>query len=426
MLLRNCRFIITQNQKREILENKDILIENGKVMEIGNVTEMGNNLSKKDEFIDCSDKIIIPGLINCHTHAAMNLLRGVSDDKNLQEWLNEDIWPRETKINGEFCYQGTLLAAGEMLLTGTTCFNDMYFHIGDVARAADKSGMRCFLGQVMFDFFDGEKTKKIIEDSESEIKKIIDLKNERINPTVTPHSVETCSDELLIQSRDLANKYNLLLHMHLSETEKEVTDCLKNRGKRPLILLDDLGLLKNKFIGAHGIHFNQEEINLLNQNKFFIIYNPCSNAKLASGICPAWELKSLCIGTDSVASNNNLNLFEEMKFGVLLQRVKYNDVSAMSTQRIFDSATIEGARALGIENDVGSIEIGKKADLGLIDKDNIFLNPNHNIISNLVYSFNGAVSDVIVEGEFAVRNKEIVNFDLEELIEKVEKFREIL
>ncbi len=419
MLLRNCRFIVTQNEKREILENKDILIENGKILEIG------NNLSKKDEVVDCSDKIIIPGLINSHTHAAMNLLRGVSDDKNLQEWLNEDIWPREAKINGELCYQGTLLATAEMLLTGTTCFNDMYFHTGDVARAAEKSGMKCFLGQVMHDFFDEDKTDDEVKNAEKEITKIVDLKNERIKPAITPHSVETCSDELLIKSKELANKYNLLLHMHLSETEKEVNDCLKNRGKRPLILLDNLGLIKNKFIGAHGIHFNEEEINLLNKNNSFIIYNPCSNAKLASGICPARELNYLCIGTDSVASNNNLNLFEEMKFGVLLQRVKYNDVGAMSTQRIFDSATIEGARALGIEKETGSIEIGKKADLVLIDKNNIFLNPNHNIISNLVYSFNGTVSDVMINGNFSVRNKEIVNFDLGELIEKVENFREL-
>ncbi|MCK4730508.1 MAG: amidohydrolase [Candidatus Aenigmarchaeota archaeon] len=417
MLLRNCRFIVTQNEKREILENNDILIENGKILEIG------TNLSKKDEIIDCSNKIIIPGLVNCHTHAAMNLLRGVSDDKNLQEWLNEDIWPMESKLNGELCYHGTLLAAAEMLLTGTTYFNDMYFHTEYVARAAEKSGMRCFIGKVMFDFFDGEKTGKIIEDSEKEIKKILDLKNERIKPTVTPHSVETCSDELLTQSRDLANKYNLFLHMHLSETEKEVNDCLKTRGKRPLILLNELGLLKNKFIGAHGIHFSEEEINILNKSKPFIVYNPCSNAKLASGICPARELNSICLGTDSVASNNNLNLFEEMKFGVFLQRVKYNDVGAMSTQRIFDSATMEGARALGMEKELGSIEIGKKADLVLIDKNNIFLNPNYNIISNLVYSFNGAVSDVIVNGKFAVRNKEIVNFDLGELIKKVEDFR---
>ena len=419
MLLKNCRFIITQNEKREILENKDILIENGKILEIG------NNLSKKDEVVDCSNKILIPGLVNCHTHTAMNLLRGISDDKNLQEWLNEDIWPREAKLNGELCYHGTLLAAAEMLLTGTTCFNDMYFYIGDVARAAEKSGMRCFLGQVMFDFFDEGKTRKIVEDSEKEIRKIFDLKNERIKPTVTPHSIETCSDELLTQSGDLANKYNLLLHMHLSETEKEVNDCLKTRGKRPLILLNELGLLKNKFIGAHGIHFNQEEIDILNRNKSFIIYNPCSNAKLASGICSTRELKYLCLGTDSVASNNNLNLFEEMKFGVLLQRVKYNKVSAMSTQRIFDSATINGARALGVEKEIGSIEIGKKADLILINKNNIFLNPNYNIISNLVYSFNGTISDVIIDGKFIVRNREILNFDLEELIGKVEGFKEL-
>ncbi len=413
MLLKNCRFIVTQNEKREILENKDVLIENGRISEIG------NNLSSKEEIIDCSNKIIIPGLINCHTHAAMNLLRGVSDDKNLQEWLNEDIWPREAKLNGELCYQGTLLATAEMLLTGTTCFNDMYFYTGDVARAAEKSRMRCFLGQVMFDFFDKDKTRKIIEDSEMEIKKILELKNERIKPTITPHSVETCSDDLLTQSRDLANKYNLPIHMHLSETEKEINDCLDNRGKRPLILLNELGFLKNKFVGAHGIHFNEEEINILNQNNSFIIYNPCSNAKLASGICPARELNNLCIGTDSVASNNNLNLFEEMKFGVLLQRVNYNEVNAMSTQRIFDSATIDGARALGIENEVGSIEINKKADLVLIDKDNIFMNPNYNIISNLVYSFNGTVSDVMIDGSFVVRNKEIVNFDLRELIGKL-------
>jgi 5-methylthioadenosine/S-adenosylhomocysteine deaminase len=276
----------------------------------------------------------------------------------------------------------------------------------------------------MYDFFDSSKTDEEIKKEEQAIKKVIDLKNEKIKPTITPHSVETCSDELLRRSGELAEKYNLPFHIHLSETEKEVSNCLKKRGKRPLVLLEDLSLLKTKFIGAHGIHLNRKEIEILNKNKGFIVYNPCSNAKLASGICPAKELKYLCIGTDSVASNNNLNLFEEMKFGSLLQRIKYKDVFAMSAQRIFDSATINGARALGMEKETGNITLGKKADLVLIDKNNIFLNPNYNVISNLVYSFNGGVSDVIIDGEFVVRDRGILNFDLPGLIKKVEGFKE--
>ncbi len=419
MLLKNCRFIVTQNEKREILENKDILIENGKIEEIG------KNLSKKDEVVDCNNKVVIPGLINCHTHAGMNVLRGISDDKNLQEWLNEEIWPREKKLNRELVYYGTLFTIGEMLLTGTTSFNDMYFYTENIARAAKKSGIRCFLGSVLFDFFDPSKTDEEIKKGEKEIKKILELKNKRIMPAITPHSIETCSDNLLIKSRELAKKYNLPIHIHLSETEKEVRGCIKRRKRRPLILLDKLGLLKTKFIGAHGIHLDKKEIEILNKNKSFIVYNPCSNAKLASGICPAKELKYLCIGTDSVASNNNLNLFEEMKFGVLLQRLKYKDVSAMSAQRIFDSATINGAMALGVEEEVGRVEVGKKPDLVLINKDNIFLNPDYSIISNLVYSFNGAVSDVIIDGKFVVKNRKILNFELKGVIEKISSFKEL-
>ena len=418
MLLKNCRFIITQNEKREILENKDILIEGGRIEKIG------NNLSKKDEVIDCRNKIVIPGLINCHTHAPMNLFRGVSDNKNLQKWLNEDIWPREAKLNEEMVYYGSLLAIAEMLLTGTTCFNDMYFYITDIAKAAEKSGIRCFLGSALFDFFDSEKTFEEIKKSEKEINRILEMKNDRIKPSVTPHSVETCSDDLLIECKNLAEKYGLPIHIHLSETEKEVKECLKKRGKTPLIFLENLNFLKNKFISAHGIHLNKKEIELINKNKCFVVYNPCSNAKLASGICPAKELKYFCIGTDSVASNNNLNLFEEMKFGVLLQRLKYKDSGAMDANKIFDSATINGAKSLGIET--GSIEIGKKADLVLIDKNNIFLNPNYNIISNLVYSFNGNVSDVIIDGKFVVREKKILNFKLDEIIEKVNDFKFVL
>jgi len=414
MLLKNCRFIVTQNEKREILENRDILIED-------KILEIGNNISKKDEVIDCSNKIVIPGLINCHTHIPMNLFRGVSDDKNLQRWLKEEIWPREAKLNEERVYYGSLLAMGEMLLTGTTCFNDMYFFTENIAKAAKKSKMRCFLGCAMFDFFDPDKTDAEIEKEEKEINKILSLKNEKIKPSVTPHSSETCSDELLVKSSKLAEKYNLPIHIHLSETEKEVNECIKQRGKRPLILFEDLGLLKNRFVGAHGIYLNKAEIEILNKKKGFIAYNPCSNAKLASGICPAKELKYLCIGTDSVASNNNLNLFEEMKFGVLLQRIKYN-VDAMNAERIFDSATINGARALGIEKVVGSIETGKEADLVLIDKDNIFLNPRYNIISNLIYSFNGVVSDVLIGGEFVVRNRKILGFELEKILKKVNSF----
>lgn len=416
MLLKNCRIVATQNEKREILENKDILIENGEIIEIG------ENLSKKDEVIDASNKVVIPGLINCHTHAAMNLLRGVSDDKDLQSWLAEDIWPKEAKLTGEMCYYGTLLACSEMLLSGTTCFNDMYFHIEDVAKATEKSGMRGFLGYAMIDLFDEEKREKELKVSEKTIKSLLEMKCNRIIPTVDPHSVETCSNELLLKSKEQAEKYNLLLHIHLAETLKEREACTKQRGKNPVKILDELGYLERKLIAAHGVYLDMEEIALLNKKKIFVSYNPCSNAKLASGICPARELEFFCIGTDSVASNNNLNLFEEMKFGALLQRIKYNTARAIPTQRLFDAATIQGARALGIENQVGSIEVGKKADLTIIDKDTIVMVPNYNTISNVVFSFNGAVSDVLIDGKLVVKDKKIQNYNLQSLIEKSNSF----
>ena len=419
MLLKNIRYLITQNAKREVLENKDVLIENSEIKGIG------TNLTDDGEIIDCSEKIVMPGLINTHTHAAMNLYRGISDNKKLQDWLQEDIFPAEAKLEAQDVYYGSLLAIIEMLQTGTTCFNDMYFFADEIAKACEESGIRGRISRFVMDI-DGEGEKRL-----KESKDFLESykNNELIRPVVAPHSVYTCSKEYLEKVLKQARKHNAPIHIHISETETENKDCQEEYGKSPTEYLNELGLLGEKNIGAHGVWLSDKDIELLKKSGTGVAHCPCSNMKLGSGRASISKMSGINIGlgTDGAASNNNLNMFEEMKFASLLQ--KLNDSTQMSGQKVLDIATIEGAKALNIENNVGSIEEGKKADIIMIDLDEVSMTPRYGkkgVISNLVFSFNGKISDSIVNGEFALRDGEVPNIDVEkvrkEVQERVEKF----
>lgn len=383
-------------------EKRDIFIEENRVKKIG------KNLNlKAEEKIDGKGiKAVLPGLINCHTHSAMSLFRGYADDLPLEVWLKKKIWPLERKLEEDDVYWGTKLAILEMLKTGTTYFNDMYWQEEAPIAAAREMGIRAKIGLVLLDF-SPIGTPEYIEKLFNRLK---DKNQEPITFTVSPHSIYTVSKENLIWAKNFAKKNKLLLHIHLSETEKEVKDCLEKHKLRPVEYLDKIGFLNENCLLVHSIWLSEKEIKILAKRNCNSVYCPCSNMKLASGIFPYLKLKrakvNICLGTDGAASNNNLDLFEEMKFGNLLQKVAEKNPIIAPAKEVFELATKNGAKALKINS--GEIKEGNLADIILIDLKEICLTPGNNLISDLVYSCNGnCVSDVICNGKILMRERKI-------------------
>jgi len=401
--------------KNVILDGKkrDIFIEGNKVKKIGK----NLNLKAKQKIDGKGEKAALPGLINCHTHAAMSLFRGYADDLPLKEWLIKKIWPSEKKVSEDDVYWGTKLAILEMIKSGTTCFNDMYWYGEAVIEATKEMGLRAVVGPLIIDFDNRgsiENFKRLYRDFELD-------KSELIKIAVAPHSIYGVSKENLIWAKNFAGKNNLLLHIHLSETEEEVEGCLKLAKMKPVEYLEKIGFLGEprsrtsslrggNCILAHSIWLDNKEIEILARRKCSVVYNPCSNIKLASGIFPYKKLKeakvNICLGTDGPASNNSLDMFSEMKFASLLQKVKEMDSTVAPAKEIFEIATKNGAKALKI--DAGEIKEGKLADLILIDLNQISLTPGHNLVSDIVYSASGnCVSDLICNGKILMRDRKI-------------------
>ncbi|RAP52863.1 MAG: N-ethylammeline chlorohydrolase [Methanosphaera sp. rholeuAM270] len=388
------------------------------------IQEVSLSLNEKDadKVIDASNKITIPGLINTHSHAAMTLLRGVGDDQNLQTWLNEYIWPKEANLNDELVYLGSKLAMAEMIKTGTTTFNDMYFFMEETAKAVDESGIRAVLGYGMIDLSDDEKRKSELKKSRNLIKKCHNTCDNRVKVAVSPHAPYTCSEELLIESNKLAQKNDLKLHIHVSETKQEVEDISKEKGSTPFKYLDDIDFLNSDTIAAHGVWTTDEEMKILKEKGVTVAHNPSSNTKLASGIAPVHKyLKNdinVSIGTDGVSSNNNLDMFSEMKLTALLQKVKLLDPTVLPTRDTFNMATVNGAKALGLN--AGVIEEGKLADIVIVDTLVPHMTPLRNALSNIIYSSLGTdVETVICNGEILLENKKLLTINEQEIIQEV-------
>lgn len=402
------------------LEANSILIKNDRIAKIG-IDLDEDNVSK---LINGKGKIVMPGLINTHTHLSMNLFRGLADDLELDAWLNDHIWPIEANLNRDYCYIGALLGAIELIKSGTTTFSDMYFYMEDVAKAIDESGIRAVLSYGMIDFSDEEKRKQEFRENISLFKKCNGMADGRIKVFFGPHSPYTCSKELLKRVRLEANKYNTGIHIHVSETQKEINDIVEATGKRPFEYLDEIGLLGPDVVAAHAVWLSDEEINIIKEKDVKISHNPCSNMKLASGISPVSKLldKGICVslGTDGASSNNNLDLIEEMKFASLLQKVDTLNPKALTSEDTLAMATINGAKALGLDDEIGSIEVGKKADLILIDTNEVNLVPDStSLSSNIVYSANGFnVNTTICNGKILMENKKLVYLDEEEIYKK--------
>jgi 5-methylthioadenosine/S-adenosylhomocysteine deaminase len=415
--------IVTQNDGREILKG-DILVKDGRIEDVG------KNIDEKAEIvIDGTNKIAIPGLVNAHTHIVMGLLMGHGEGLPLQEWLEKKIWPTEAKLTKEDTRTGSLLGMLESIRSGVTAFNEMYiYHVDETAKAAQQIGIRVSIPRAMFDLVPGRERDDELAAGEAFIR---EWKGKRplITPTVSCHAPYTCSEELMVKAKETAKEMGLKFHIHLSETRKEMLDILKKTGKYPFEYMDSLGLVDENSIFAHASWVTKREIKLAGDKGATIAHCPISNMKLATGgICPITEYDAaganVTIGTDGAASNNSLNLFESIKLAALLQKHRYWKANIISAQKIFDFATINGARALGIN--AGSIEKGKLADIVLLERGANMM-PEHDIIANLVYAAGPQnVTDVIIGGRLIMKDRKILTVDEKRTIEEAWKAAEEL
>jgi 5-methylthioadenosine/S-adenosylhomocysteine deaminase len=420
ILIKNA-LILNPNNFEE--KRQSVLIKDDLISEIADEIDESN----ADKIIDASGKILLPGFVNTHTHLSMTLFRGLADDLSLDSWLNDHIWPMEANLNGDYCYIGALLGAVELIKSGTTTFSDMYFYMEDVARAVDEAGIRAVLSYGMIDFGDAEKREAEIKENLQLFENCNGMADGRIKVFFGPHSPYTASEELLIKVRELADKYNMGIHIHVSETQKEIDDVSQEKGLRPFEYLDKIGFLGPDVVAAHCVWLSDEEIEIIKKNGVKVSHNPCSNMKLASGISPVSKLieNDICvsIGTDGASSNNNLDLIEELKTASLLQKVSTLDPNVVNSHEAIAMGTIKGAEALGLSDEIGSIEVGKKADIILIDTNSANMVPDSSTLtSNIIYSANGSnVDTTICNGKILMENKKLTVLDEQEIYEKARK-----
>ncbi len=416
----NAAHVIPVIPENQVLSNTSIIIKAGRILDILPVNEANAKYTARKTH-ELDHHILMPGLVNAHTHAAMNLFRGYADDMPLMNWLQDHIWPAEQKwVTSDFVHDGALLACAEMLRGGTTCFADMYFFPESTARAAEQSGIRATIGLISIDF-----PSAYAQNAQDYLQKGLQVHDQlRGNPLIktmfAPHGPYTVSDEPLQQIATLAEELDLPIHIHLHETNDEIEQSLKQYKLRPLERLQKLGLLTPRLMAVHMTHLEPDEIPLCAEAGVNIIHCPESNLKLASGFCPTSSLAeaglNIAIGTDSAASNNDLDMFGELRTAALLTKGSAQNASSGQAAEILKMATINGAKALGLDDHIGSIEVDKSADLIAIEIDNIESLPLYNPISHAVYSANRQqVSDVWVAGKQIINEHSLLTLDINEL-----------
>ncbi|MDL2330756.1 amidohydrolase [Odoribacter sp. OttesenSCG-928-A06] len=409
--------IIPMNADMEIVKGGYILTEGNTIREMGNGEVV---LPKADEYYDVKGQWIMPGFINTHTHVPMVLLRGYADDLPLHTWLNDHIFPAEAKyMHIENIKKAALYGMVEMIKSGTTCFNDMYFFEEIIAGEAKKTGMRARLSDSLIDF-----PTVSFQDVPAGLKRIERLIKEwsgddLIHPAVCTHSPYTCSQETLLKAKKLADKYDTLLHIHLSETRQEVQDVRKKIGLSPVRYLDKLGILDQRTIAAHGVWFDESEINILADAGASIAHCPKSNLKLASGIADIYTYQNaginISIGTDGAASNNILDMVEEMRFAALLPKVVHYNPEAVDARTVLRMATINAAHALGLGDITGSLEVGKRADLICIQPGKN-MEPVFDEYSAIVYAMNSHnINASMINGEWVMKDRQLIKVNEEEI-----------
>ncbi len=426
-------------QKIELLIKNGLLLTYDKepfigyiAIDKGRIIEFGNFRNKYDaqEILDATNKIVMPGFVNTHTHVAMSYFKGMADDLPLMEWLSKHIWPVENNfLSADFVRDSSLHGCAEMIKNGITTFSDMYFFGDQTAESAQEIGIRAVLGEGVLDYpvanyKNADEIFAYITKMNSKYKD-----NALIDFAIAPHAIYTCGKENLIKAKELAQKLDLLLHVHLSETKQEVADCLKRHNLRPAEYLDSLGFFEQRVVAAHAIWLDEREQNILAENNASIAINTSSNLKLASGFDSfASYLEkgiNLSIGTDGVASNNNLSILEEISLTSKLQKALNDDPTILPARQMVEIATSGGAKALGKEKNIGSIEVGKNADLICVDINNIQSQPLYNPFAQLVYTLTSEnITDSIVNGKIVMKDRELVNVDEAELIDKAKYYKQ--
>lgn len=412
MLIKNA-MIVTMDSQRRIIKNGDILIEGNKIKEVGKNIDI-----RDDDVIDATKMVALPGFIKSHTHSPMTLMRGYADDLPLMTWLNDYIWPLESKLKENDCYVGGKLACLEMIKAGITTFCDIYFFMKGVSKAVKEAGIRGFLSEGMIDnlpFGKIETAKKFLEE----------VQRDGVTPIVGVHSPYACSEDTLIKAKEIAEELNTVIHIHVCETRQEIQNSLKKRGMRPIEYLNSINFLSENVLIAHCVWPSPNELRILARNNVKIAHCPVSNMKLASGVAPLKYMIEngliISLGSDGPCSNNRLDMIQEMRFCSLLQKVSLEDPTIIPAQEALEMATINGAKALRIEDKLGSIENGKLADIILIDLEKPHLTPMYNVLSHLVYAAQASdVNTVISNGKILMRDRKVLTLNEKETMEKAE------
>jgi 5-methylthioadenosine/S-adenosylhomocysteine deaminase len=409
--------VVTIDKERRVIEDGAVAVRGGAIVAVGARADVTKNLAAK-QTISANGKLVIPGLINTHTHIPMGLFRGIADDLDLQEWLTKYIFPAEAKnVDEAFVRAGTRLGLAELIKGGTTTYCDMYYFEDAIADETAKAGVRGVLGETLIDFPapDNKTFADALKYTENFVRK---WQNHRlIVPAVAPHAPYTVSQEHLIETRKLSDRLNAPLVIHLAEAETE-TEFIqqKHQGIRPIAFMEKIGFFNDKTIAAHVVQANEAELEILKKYGVGVAHNPQSNMKLAAGVAPVPMMlaknMNVGLGTDGAASNNDLSLWEEMDAAAKLHKVFAKDPKVVSAEQAFMMATMGGARALHLEDKIGSIETGKRADIVIVDFDELHQTPFYNVYSHLVYATKAAdVETVVIDGKVVMRDRRLLTLD---------------
>jgi len=416
--------IVTMDNSGNIYDHGALAIENDMILDLGQTEDMKEKYHGKKE-ISARNCIVMPGLVNSHTHAAMTCFRGIADDMDLMTWLNDYIFPAEAgNVSPELAYWGSLLACAEMIKSGTTTFCDMYIFEDETASAAKNAGMRCLVGEVLFDFPSPNfktpaegliYTRKLIEKWSGDA---------LVQIVIEPHSLYTCSTPLLKEAKDLAKEYNVPIGLHYLENRAEFQQLADRYGRKSTHFLKDIGYLDEQLIAFHGVCMDAEDMRIFAEHGCKVVHNPESNMKLASGIAPVAQMLKLgldvALGTDGCASNNNLDMFQEMDTAAKLAKVAALDPTVLPAPTVLKMATRNGAQALGMGHLTGILEAGKKADVILINTRKPHLTPMYNAYSHLVYAVTGADVDTsIINGKLVMENRMLLTINEQEAMDRI-------
>ena len=422
-------WMLTVDADNRQLDKHAIAVHEGRILDIL-PADQARQQYQSDDVQKLDGHVLAPGFVNAHTHASMSLFRGLADDMPLMEWLQEHIWPAEGQwVNEEFIHDGTLHAAAEMIRSGTTCFNDMYFFPDVTARVIDSIGLRASVGLILLDF-----PTVWANGPDEYISKGLEVhdhyrSNTRITTTFAPHAPYTVSDDPLMRIETLAEELDIPIHMHVHETAFEIKQAIDQSGLRPLSRLNDKGLVSPRLLAVHMTQLTDEEIEMLATSNASVAHCPESNLKLASGYCPVHKLSqagvNVALGTDGVASNNDLDLIGEMRTAALLAKTVADNASAVPAHEVLRMATINGAKALGLDNEIGSLEKGKSADIVAINMNTLETQPMYNVASQLVYSTSREqVSNVWVAGQQLLKNRVLMTLDENEIMDKAKSWQQ--